>query len=521
MGGFDAYAFGIRVDLGRAPLDRSTLDRVQAALAEAAPGWSERTELAMAGRWSIGDAFDIGLPGSLDAVIQAHRFGGSRAKPTVGAKAWTVLDLRYVLAGADRGASVDLFYAGSPNAGEPAWLTHLAVETTHREVDGEPAGAWVERVFRALCGHLAPPRATAASMGEAVGADRRRLSDSIEWLTYLGPEAASTVPRAAVAAIPKVAVDGVAGGLLVRLDPAPGPRRGSTYWERRRAVADTIDPPPSPSRLRLPFGRRRRRSWWPPAGSLTPPAATPVQPAIPMPALTILHGGIPQYRGARYEGARVAQMFFDTPGAVIEGFEAVRCEFDNVSIGSRNDGELPVYVRSCTLTRCRASLAHFGLVVVEDSVIEGYSGGFTPTASVLLRHVTLRGSIDAFDLRAPGELVGAGHRSLPSFHDGFYRSVDWALDIRDARFRRCDISGVPGHLVRRDPATQVLVTRGRAMAGPWREVAGQHPWVFALEQLVESKDESRVLVACRRGKDFAGELEVIRRLREAGIAEPD
>ncbi len=59
------------------------------------------------------------------------------------------------------------------------------------------------------------------------------------------------------------------------------------------------------------------------------------------------------------------------------------------------------------------------------------------------------------------------------------------------------------------------------MAGRWREVTGDHFWWVGIERLTETGDRSHVFVACPRGKDFDKEIELIRRLREAGIAEPD
>lgn len=163
----------------------------------------------------------------------------------------------------------------------------------------------------------------------------------------------------------------------------------------------------------------------------------------------------------------------------------------------------------------------FGLVVVEDCVIDGHAGGFWATATMFLKHVILRGPIDALDLRSPRQLRDPQRPSLAQIHDHFYRSVDWALDISEARFKRCDVGGVPGHLVRRDPGTQVLITRERALAGPWREVTADHFWRIGIERLLESGEESEVFVACPRGGRFEQELALIARLREAGIAASD
>lgn len=509
MGGFDSYAFQIRVDMGLAPLDRSTLDRLQFALAAAVPAWSSRARLSTLGRWRIGEAFDAATPGSLDAVIQAHRPGGPRAKPTVGLEQWASSEMELRLTGADRGASIQITYIGSPRSGEPASIATLLVETTQREIDGEAAGTWIERIFRALCADLAPPRATASSLGERMSASRRGVASGIEWLTYFGPEG-RTISLERLHEIPGVDAVALSGGVLIRLDPSPGPRRYVTYWRRVRAVEAAIGPHQA---------LNRPRSARPPQTSRPAEKVAVPIPFVPRPIVTTL--GTTHVQGARYERTRFAQLGLHEPGAIVEGFDLVRCEFDNVQIGSYYDGEEPVFVRNGSLTRCRSSVVLFGLVVVEDCVIDGHAGGFWATAAIFLKHVLMRGPIDALDLRSPRQLRDPQRPSLPQIHDHFYRSVDWALDIREARFKRCDVGGVPAHLVRRDPATQILITRERALAGAWREVTADHFWRIGIEDLVDSGEESEVFVACPRGGRFEQELALISRLREAGIAEPD
>lgn len=537
MGGFDSYAYQISVDMGRAPLDRATLDRLQAALSGGAPGWSARVRLSHLGRWPIGEAFDVLEPGSLHEVLEAHRPGGVRAKPIVGpAGGRRPPEMVARLSGADRGAMIDLTYEGSDRSGEAAWITDILVETTQRTVDGISAGEWIERLFRALCSGLGPRRAVAASLGERMGANRRGLSGVVEWLTYNGPESAPGVDAAALRAVPGVEVSTVAHGLLIRLDPSPGPRRGTRYWDRVRAVEAIVagpltgrapqpgPAPRSPVRGALDAIASRFHGDGPEipgrAGSSSGARSAAPTLLIPRPVVSRTADGRTHVQGARYERMRFAQLDFRKPGAVIQGFEAVRCEFDNVSIGSVRDGEEPVIVRSCSLTRCRASVAFFSLVLLEDSVIDGASGGFFPTATVLLRHVTMRGPIDALDLRSPRQLP-TDRPTLARLHDEHYRTVDWALDIREARFKRCDIGGVPGHLVRRDPATQVLVTRARALVGRWREATAGTAWEVGVERLLESGDESEVFVACPRGSRYQLELATAARLREAGVAVPD
>jgi hypothetical protein len=510
VGGFDAYAFQIRVDMGMAPLDRSTLDRLQLALERSVPAWSSAARLSTLGRWPVRERFDVAVPGSLDEVIQAHRPGGARAKPTLGLAQASSSEMRARLTGADRGASITFNWIGSERSGEAASISHLVVETTQREVEGGPAGAWVERLFRAICAELAPPSANACSLGERMSAQRRGASGQVVWLTYVGPRAAGAVRRADLASVAGVDAQDLAGGILIRLDSSSNTRRTTAYWKRASAVEACIGRPPL---RKVP---RDQRDVAPPRPA-APPSPPPPTPLIPRPIVTMSVGGGRHIAGARYERMRFAGLHLREPGTVVEGFELVRCEFDNVGIGSKAGP--PVTVRHCTLTRCRSRVAIFGLVVVEDCVIDGHAGGFWATASVLLRHVVLRGPIDAIDLRSPRQLSSPDH--VVKAHHSHYRSVDWALDIRGARFKRCDIGGVPGHLVRRDPATQVLVTRERALAADWREATAGHFWRVAFERLLASGGESEVLVACPRGGRFAEELAVIARLREAGIAAPD
>jgi len=103
-----------------------------------------------------------------------------------------------------------------------------------------------------------------------------------------------------------------------------------------------------------------------------------------------------------------------------------------------------------------------------------------------------------------------------------YASIDWALDIREAEFEECDLRGIPGHLVRRDPETQILVTRERVMEGVWRELdLSRTYWPASLEGLLEDERSDEVLVAPKLATDFEDLLAGLNLLREAGVAEPD
>jgi hypothetical protein len=108
----------------------------------------------------------------------------------------------------------------------------------------------------------------------------------------------------------------------------------------------------------------------------------------------------------------------------------------------------------------------------------------------------------------------------------FYKSVDWALDIREAQFSTSvDFHFLPGRLVRRDPETQVLITRDRLRNIDWQKICreGSCP-SHAIEIewfLTRSVHDSCVVIAPRKTRQFERDLRGLHLLREKGIAEPD
>ncbi|MYR56169.1 hypothetical protein GTY54_07860, partial [Streptomyces sp. SID625] len=90
------------------------------------------------------------------------------------------------------------------------------------------------------------------------------------------------------------------------------------------------------------------------------------------------------------------------------------------------------------------------------------SGERVSPFACVFRHATVSG-------RIPRLMTRPARPSLPAevqeaFRNGaerFYASVDRALDISAAKFSGAECSGVPGHLVHRDPKTQYLLHRDR------------------------------------------------------------
>jgi len=536
MGGFSSYSFGLTVRPKQPLLVPGELDRLQAALLRGAPGWSSRVHIASLGVWPVRTAVEMNVPGSLAATIWSHLPGGTRARAGVGTDLTSEHEAEARIGGADRGGYLTLRFGESLQPKRPTnWRGEMVmIETTKPEITGIPVAAWIEELFRAICEEMAPRWARASSHGERGARLRRYGADAfgrhLDWLTYFGPSDSAGLDLAAAANLPGIECSNVAGGHLLRLGAAPSARNYGRYLR----LLETTEAALGKDRVaELSDLDRRTRAEYPPAV-----AALPEPESIPKPSVSKDRWGREVVQGGRYQRTRFTGIGYSTPGGVLDGFDVEKCEFDNVSIGvnvvepgmaarmrrlnpsfvSHEYDLQPVVVRNCTLTRCRVWAAYLRYVLIEDSILDGLSGSLPMTSEVLLKHVVVRGPIDSIDIRHPGQVMGP--EPLIALHDAHYATVDWALDISEARFARCDIGGVPGRLVRRDPKTQVLVTRGRVLAAPWQDVA-EGEWKVGIERLLMTEAESKVFVACPRGDRFQETLAVFQQLREAGIAEPD
>ena len=104
----------------------------------------------------------------------------------------------------------------------------------------------------------------------------------------------------------------------------------------------------------------------------------------------------------------------------------------------------------------------------------------------------------------------------------YYKTVDWALDISEARFYECDIRGVSASLIIRDPETQVVVTREKALQGKWKELdLSKTYWAGWIDLFLQSGEPDVVLVAPKRYPKYQDWLDGLKMLRDAGVAEPD
>lgn len=105
-----------------------------------------------------------------------------------------------------------------------------------------------------------------------------------------------------------------------------------------------------------------------------------------------------------------------------------------------------------------------------------------------------------------------------------YESVDWALDISDAKFPNgVTFEAIPGDKIVRDPSTQILVKRASLVGRDWRSLDFDRSAIDIAISWFEdgSMFDSVVIVSRSDSKYRAMDQKILEMLRREGIAEPD
>ena len=227
-----------------------------------------------------------------------------------------------------------------------------------------------------------------------------------------------------------------------------------------------------------------------------------------------------------FENATVNRTEFPSQPVRISGFEARGCLFENCTLAAVGPPGIYSHIASARLIACRQHASGVSGAILDDVIIEGLGRvGRMPLflSAVVFRHVELRGAISFFKLGPAAQVTATSQQTAKwiEAHSSFYRSVDWALDISRAEFTfGPDLHFVPGHLIRRDPESQVLVRRRRLEGAAWRELPWGSSIKLAIQWFLEDGPfDSAVLVAARRTKAFATERAALEMLRSEGLAE--
>jgi len=230
-----------------------------------------------------------------------------------------------------------------------------------------------------------------------------------------------------------------------------------------------------------------------------------------------------------YEGKEFVKLRDRDSGAVIEDIVLVNCVFDNCSVSLTRSIELRSTIRNVRLTNCVSVNCGIGPAVFEDVTLDGLETNDLLIAwGPLFKHVILKGKIGKVKINLTANFWDPRSEMQRPFdlaRSKFYEKVDWALDIADAQFAEFEMSGVPAKLVRRDPATQIKVTRERALRSDWRERLSPTNtyWPMVIDLFLQDGQPDVVLVAPKRKpkRIFKSLLEGLDELRRLEVAEPD
>jgi len=214
-------------------------------------------------------------------------------------------------------------------------------------------------------------------------------------------------------------------------------------------------------------------------------------------------------------------------GAVLEDIEFRHCYFESCAVSITNDPRLRSTIRNVRLKDCQQLGSALETAILEDVIVDGFKNKGQPLQirGAAFKHVILRGKIDRLMLSWQVDLMEKEPHVQQAFdeaNEAYYRDVDWALDISQGEFRDLDIRGLPGHLIRRDPETQVLITREKALQGRWKDLDYcESLWPFSIDSFLQTENHSLVLVAPKQHRKFKDYVADLHLLREAGVAEPD
>jgi hypothetical protein len=231
----------------------------------------------------------------------------------------------------------------------------------------------------------------------------------------------------------------------------------------------------------------------------------------------------------RIEKQEFHGLFGGEHGDAYAGYEFVACGFTWCGIAGGDDPARRTFVRDVSMQRCRVRECSLGPAIIEDAVIDGVTiGGVLIIFGAVFRHVTLRGRIGPiiynpeYQSRVWSNYDPGADAAFREANAAHWASVDWALDISEARCSSLTLRGIPARVIRRDPATQIVVTREKALEGRWRsDDLGPSGWEFVIGDIARGEAPDGVLVASTIGKRVAADAAAFRLLREEGIAEPD
>lgn len=221
------------------------------------------------------------------------------------------------------------------------------------------------------------------------------------------------------------------------------------------------------------------------------------------------------------------KMAFDKGGSRFRDLHLHDCTFDNCGLSMVKSPARMSRVQGVTVSKCRVAKSEIKPCVFEDVLVEDLATN--PILLVwgsLFRRLKLAGKIGKLNLNLLPTAFCTDATLLAQFEaarTAFYAETDWALDISEARLLGLRCEGVPLHLIRRDPASQVILDKQGAYPGSAAldtAFAKAFPVTHSVLQGFDERDAQRMLLTASLGAPKARrdeELAAIAALRSLGF----
>ena len=221
---------------------------------------------------------------------------------------------------------------------------------------------------------------------------------------------------------------------------------------------------------------------------------------------------------------------YDRDGArLLEGMTFDRCVFESCALSLTKDVRFRSTIRNINVRNCVANGCGVGPAMFENVDVDGLAtNDLLILWAATLQHVRLSGEIGKIKINSWAHFADRTEETQLPFtrsRETLYESIDWALDISGARFKEFDATGIPARLIRRDPESQVVVTRERVNSENGERIAraGSNPWLPWIRGAMSDGSRDGVLVVPlgapkKRRDEF---LQGLRQLRDLELVEPN
>ena len=216
--------------------------------------------------------------------------------------------------------------------------------------------------------------------------------------------------------------------------------------------------------------------------------------------------------------------------AAIQDMELTDCVFEACYVPRQTSPGAWFTIRNVSLNNASQVNCSINKAIVEDVRLHDLKRqGEAPLFlwGCVFRHVSLSGRISGLKInRSLSPIPGGGPPADQVASDEqarqFYAATDWALDISRAEFcGGVTFEALPGSKIKRDPDTQVLVSRSALLHSDWESFDyGNSAFNIALSWFLKGSLFDSVVLAARMGsKDAKKDLAVLAMLRQQGVAE--